>query len=80
MMKKPRYILATMQDQSDVGINTFALQLMAEAHADRPEKFGDETLLLVGHAHNGKPVYMLISTKPPEEEQFKDWPVTEPPR
>jgi len=74
MMKRPKYAAITMQQQSDAGINPFALQLMAEAHADDLGKWGDETLMVVAHAHNRTPVYILISTQKPENEQFADWP------
>jgi hypothetical protein len=73
-MKAPKYAAVTMQSQSDAGINPFAAQLMAEAHADDPAQWGDETVCVVGRAHNGTHVYMLISTQKPEPEQFKDWP------
>jgi hypothetical protein len=74
-MKRPKYAALTMQQMSDAGINPFAAQLMAEAHADKPERFGDETVMVVARAHDGTPVYMLISTRRPTLEQFKDWPV-----
>jgi hypothetical protein len=74
MMKRPKYMALTMQQQIDAGINAFAMQLMAEAHADKPEKWGDETVCLVGHTHSGTLVYMLISTQRPEPEQFEGWP------
>jgi hypothetical protein len=74
MMKKPKYAALRTQQQLDAGINGFAVELMAESHADRPERWRDETILLRGTAHNGAYVYMLISTECPELEQFKDWP------
>ena len=74
MMKYPKYAAITMQEQLDHGINAFAMQLMAEAHADDPDRFKDETVLLIGHAHNRTPVYMIISTQKPELEQFAGWP------
>jgi hypothetical protein len=73
-MKKPKYAAVTMQEQSDAGINPFAVTLMAEAHADDPNRWKDETIMLVAHAHNGTPVYMLISTVPPTVDQFEGWP------
>jgi hypothetical protein len=73
-MKKPKYAAITMQEQSDAGINPFAVTLMAEAHADDRKRWGDETVMAVGHAHNGTPVYMLISTQKPEIKQFASWP------
>lgn len=73
-MKTPKYAASTMQRMYDAGLNPFAVHLMAEAHADKPEKFGDETVLVVGRAHNGTPVFMLVSTRHPIKEQFKGWP------
>ena len=74
MMKSPKYAAVTMQEQGDAHVNPFAVQLLAESYADDPERFKDETVLVVGRAHNGTAVYMLISTQKPEVEQFKDWP------
>ncbi len=74
MMKAPKYAAVTMQQQSDAGINPFAVTLMAEAHADKPERFGDETVMVTARAHNGTMVYMLISTQQPSPEQFESWP------
>jgi hypothetical protein len=73
-VKKPKYAAISMQQQSDGGINPFAVTLMAEAHADDPKRWGEETIMVVGHAHNGTPVYMLISTVMPTIEQFEGWP------
>lgn len=73
-MKYPKYSADTPQKQLDAGINTFAAQLLAESHADKPELWGDETVLIVQRAHSGTPVYMLLSTQMPDVEQFKDWP------
>lgn len=73
-MKAPKYVALTTQQQIDAGINGFAATLMAEAHADKPERWGSETVVVVARAHTGKPVYMLISTESPMPEQFKDWP------
>ena len=55
-MKRPKYAAMTMQKQCDAGLNPFAAQLMAEAHADKPERFGDETGMVVARAHNGTDV------------------------
>lgn len=74
MMKAPKYAALGVQKMIDNGINGFAMQLMAESHADKPDKFKDETVVLMAKAHNGTPVYMLISTQAPEHVQFKDWP------
>lgn len=73
-MKCPKYSADTPQKQLDAGINTFAAQLLAESHADKPELWGDETVLIVQRAHSGASVYMLLTTQPPDADQFKDWP------
>ncbi len=73
-MKMPKYAAVTMQKQAEVGMNPFALQLVAEAHADDKARFGDETIMAVSRAHDGTPVYMLISTRKPTKEQFENWP------
>lgn len=73
MMKKPKYAALSMQEQSSAGINPFAVTLMAEAHADT-KRWGDETVMVVGYAHDGTPVYILLSTLQPRIEQFAGWP------
>ena len=73
-MKAPKYAATTMQTMADAGLNPFAAQLVAEAHADKPERFGDETVMLVARTHNGTPVFMLVSTRQPTKEQFEGWP------
>lgn len=73
-MKKPKYAATTMQKQSDAGLNPFALQLIAEAHADDKSRFGDETVMAVARAHDGTPVFILISTRQPTMDQFEGWP------
>lgn len=73
-MKSPKYAATTMQKQADAGMNPFALQLMAEAHADDKSRFGDETVMAVARSHDGTPVFVLISTRQPTLDQFKDWP------
>ena len=73
-MKAPKYAATTMQQIADAGLNPFAAQLLAEAHADKPDKFGDQTIMLMARAHNGTPVFMLLSTRQPTKEQFEGWP------
>lgn len=73
-MKYPLIALLGVQAMIDAGVNGFAAQLLAESHADNPEKFGDNTVLLMAKAHNGTPVYMLLSTEKPGLEQFANWP------
>lgn len=73
-MKRPKYAALTKQDQANIGLNPFAIELMAEAHADKPPAFGDETVMLTASAHNGTIVYMLLSTRRPTLEQFEGWP------
>ena len=63
-----------MQKMLDSRLNGFGAQLLAESFADDPAKFGDETVLLMAKAHNGTPVYMIISTQKPDLEQFANWP------
>jgi hypothetical protein len=73
-MKAPSLGARDKQTMSDGGINPFAVELVAESFADKPEKFGDRTIMLIAHAHAGTPVYMLISTQRPDPEQFSTWP------
>jgi hypothetical protein len=73
-MKRPKYAAMTMQQQSDARMNPFALQLMAEAHADDKSLFGDETVMAVARSHDGTAVFLLVSTRQPTREQFEGWP------
>lgn len=75
-MKTPKYAAMGVQKILDARLNGFAAQLLAESFADDPSTFGDETMFLMAKAHNGVPVYMLISTKAPTLDQFKDWPAS----
>lgn len=77
-MKRPKFAALGVQAMINSGINGFAAQLLAESHADDPAKFGDDTVLLMAKAHNGTPVYMLISTQMPEKEQFDAWSTIDP--
>lgn len=73
-MRYPKFAALGVQKMIDGGINGFAAQLLAESHADDPKKFGDETVMLMAKAHDGTPVYMLISTQMPDEAQLANWP------
>lgn len=64
-MKAPKYFVETMQQASDVGINPFALTLLAESFADNPERFGGENVVLLAHAHNGQEVWFIMSKTRP---------------
>lgn len=74
MMKRPKFAALGVQKMLDAGLNGFAAQLLAESFADKPEKFGDQTVMLMAKAHNGTPVYMIVSTQMPDLEQFASWP------
>jgi hypothetical protein len=71
-MKAPAYFIETAQQASDVGINPFALILLAESFADDPQRFGDENLLLLAHAHNGTQVWFVMSKTRPTLQDFDD--------
>lgn len=69
-MKTPKYFIGTMQQALDAGLNAFAFQLLAESFADHPEKFGDDNLALLFHAHNGQQVWFLMTKTAPKDEDF----------
>jgi hypothetical protein len=69
-VKAPKYFVESMQQASDVGINPFALQLLAESFADVPSRFGDDNLLLLAHSHNGQDVWFVMSKRRPVREDF----------
>jgi hypothetical protein len=71
-LKAPAYFVETAQQASDVGINPFALTLLAESFADNPERFGDENVILLAHAHNGQEVWFIMTKKRPTLQDFDD--------
>ncbi len=75
-MKAPKYFVANSQEAADVGINPFALTLLAESFADNPERFGDENVILLAHAHNGQEVWFIMSKHRPMSSDFDTLPQT----
>ena len=71
MMKLPKYFIETLQQASDCGINPFALKLLAESFADKPERFGNDNVILLAHAHNGQEVWFIMTKIKPEEKDFE---------
>jgi hypothetical protein len=69
-MKKPKYFVDSLQGCIDLGLNAFALKLLAESFADAPEKFGGENVILVAQAHNRQPVYFIMKKTMPTAEDF----------
>jgi hypothetical protein len=69
-MKLPRYFVETSQQASDCGINPFALTLLAESFADKPDRFGDENAVLLAQAHNGQAVWFILTKRCPRPEDF----------
>lgn len=66
-MKFPKWIARTTQEQIDVGLNGFAVTLLAESFAHERERFGEDSILLVGYAKDGLPVYITVASVPPTE-------------
>ena len=73
-MKKPTLFADTTQKMIDGGINGFGVELLAESFALRREEFGDRTLCLVGYGKDKQPVYILVSSEAPREEDFREIP------
>lgn len=69
-MKLPEYFLDDVQQCVNVGLNGFALQLVAESFADKPELFGDHNLVMRLHAHNGQEVWMIVTKTRPTAADF----------
>lgn len=74
-MKRPKYFAATMQDAHNIGVNPFALTLLAESFADVPSRFGDENLIFLSHAHNGQEVWFVMSRTRPIDADFDGLPL-----
>ncbi len=77
-MKAPSYFVETSQQASDVGINPFALTLLAESFADEPDRFGAENVVLLAHAHNGQDVWFIMTKTRPKAGDFDDNPSAMP--
>ena len=73
-MKAPKYVVLSLQDCINIGINAFALKLLAESFADDPAKFGDDNILFRLEAHNGQDVWMLVTKTMPNLADFEDAP------
>jgi hypothetical protein len=71
-MKMPKYVLLSMQDCIDVGLNAFALELIAESFADKPEKFGADNLVVRLEAHNHQEVWMVLTKTAIQPQDFTD--------
>ena len=82
-MKRPKYFVENSQQAITAGINPFALTLLAESFADNPERFGDENVVLLAHAHNGQEVWFIMTKTRPKGADFDEHPSalhsTEPP-
>lgn len=70
-MKLPKYVAFSHQDAHQLGINPFALTLLAESFADDPAKFADDNVLVCATAHNGTEVWILLMKTQPRPEDFK---------
>lgn len=69
-MKAPKYIVPEKRLQAALGLNAFALELVAESYADKPELFNGESVLCLNHAHNGTRVSTLIMATMPTPADF----------
>jgi hypothetical protein len=69
-MKRPKYFVETMQQALDLGLNAFAMQLMAESFSDVPEKFGDENVVFLTHDHQRREVWFIMTKTMPKAEDF----------
>lgn len=69
MMELPSYVAFGANDAGKLGINPFALTLIAESFADDPAKY-EGSALVSAHAHNGTEVFILISKTRPEAADF----------
>ncbi|MGH7177022.1 MAG: hypothetical protein ACREJC_06565, partial [Tepidisphaeraceae bacterium] len=45
---------------------SLAINMLAEAYAQRRSEIGDDALLVLGKGKDEKPVYITIGSKPPE--------------
>jgi hypothetical protein len=72
-MRKPKYFIQTMQDALNVGMNAFALQLLAEAFSDDFDKFGDDNVIVLMHDHKHRDVWMVMTKTMPSDADFDQW-------
>ncbi len=79
-MKAPKYCIVTLQQAIDLGLNGFALVLMAESFADAPAKFDHENVAFLAHAHNGQEVWFIMSKSRPRLEDFDGTPLPKYPK
>jgi hypothetical protein len=65
-MKPPLYVAATKQQQHEARLNPFAVELLAESFAQHRAAFGEESICVVGWGKDRQPVYIWLSSVPPE--------------
>jgi hypothetical protein len=66
-VKPPKYgALHTKQRQHKAGLNPFAVELLAEAFAAHRHFWGEDTVCVIGWGKDRAPVYICLSSIPPE--------------
>jgi hypothetical protein len=70
---KPEFVVIYgMQDQNRVGLNPFALQLVAESFAQNREGWGETKAHLPVCGKDRLPVWITLSNSPPEGVNIED--------
>lgn len=68
-MRLPKYVAFGHRAAGDLGINPFALTLIAESFADDPQKYNGDALVSA-QAHNGTDVFILLTKTQPVPGDF----------
>lgn len=70
MLKMPDMVLPTMQACRDVGLNAFALKLLAESYSDDGKLHSDKAILVRMEDHQHRDVWIYISRQEPKPADF----------
>lgn len=65
-MKSPILVAETKGQQHSLQLNPFAVELLAESFAARRNAWGDNAVCVVGWGKDHQPVYICISSAPPD--------------
>ena len=68
LLSEAHYCVPTKQEQFKVGLNSFAIELLAESFEQRlqhPDGGFDEGVCVIGYGKDRKPVYITISPDEP---------------
>jgi hypothetical protein len=74
-----RYLVDSMQKASDLRVNPFALQLLAESLGDRDLLIGGGVMFNFPHDHKHRPVWIIVVGEAPFVSEVSEAPAPDSP-